>query len=466
MKQTHDDFPDKPSSTLEEKIGIAITTHNRPALLKKALAEQQRFLPPGAVLCVIDDGSTPPAVVPKGVQLVRHEKAKGVPGAKNAGIRVLMAANCTHLFLFDEDAYPLCADWYRPYVESPEPHLTAIFTHWANGKPVGDCHIVGGDERHLWYSHERGYLIYLHRSAIEKVGGMDRIYQTGCEEHLDLSDRLYAAGLTSWRYMDVRDSDKLIYSADRFQAVSSSVFPADRTQLVARNLPIRLKRKEKEYARFAAYAHKRVVLTSWLTAQMDDARQIMQPPDATPLQPLADSVKGELVVFYDQPLQGDLQAEQIQVPIIPVGPYVRRWQLAYSYLLKHPAEEVWMVDATDVVRLIPPKIKPGKLYLGWEPFLTDCDWMKANFTHDCYRPLYQQPRQLLNCGVVGGDLETVKRFLRRMMDVLVLTGDPLDMGAANLVAYRDFAHNLITGIQVTTLFRFQQQDGISWWKHK
>ena len=288
---------------MQEKIGIAITTHNRPAILKKALTEQQRFLPAGALLCVVDDGSTPPAKIPTGVYCVRHPQAKGIPAAKNAGIQALMEAGCTHLFLFDDDAYPLCANWYLPYIRSPEPHLCAIFTHWADGTPVGDCQVIGGDDQHLWYSHARGYLVYLHRSAVEKVGGMDSIYQTGYEEHLDLSDRLYAAGLTSWRYMDVKDSDKLLYSADQSHAVSTSQPQENRLQLIARNQPIRLARTQANYAGFASYGARRLILTSWLTTQADSQRGQKTKPDATLLAPLADSVEDKLALFHDEPLQ-------------------------------------------------------------------------------------------------------------------------------------------------------------------
>ncbi len=449
-----------------EKIGIAITTHNRANVFQKALAEQQRFLPPGAILCVVDDGSDQPPKTQNNVRLIRNEKAQGIPAAKNAGIRILMEEGCTHLFLFDDDAYPLCADWYKPYIRSPEPHLCAIFTHWADGTPVGDCNIIGGDQEHIWYSHARGYMLYLHRSAIEKVGGMDTIYRTGYEEHLDLSDRIYTAGLTSWRYMDVRNSDKLIYSADQAHTVPTSQPKIDRSTLVTRNQKIRLTRKAENYAGFASYGRRRIVLASWLTTQTDAQRGKKQKPDTTILKPLADSVKGELALFHDEPLQGTLNATAIQVPTLPISPYVRRWQLMYQYLLKHPAEEVWLVDATDVVRLHEPQIEPGKLYVGWESNLTSCNWMKKNFTDARYTPLYTNPRQLLNCGVIGGDLETVKFFLRRMLDELTDTGDTLEMGAFNLVCYRDFLNRLVTGTQVTTLFKAEQKEGESWWKHK
>jgi len=80
------------------KIGIAISTHNRPDTLAKALENHLRFLPSGAKVFVIDDGSTVPAIVPEGVELIRFGRSGGIVHAKNASLRALMNAGCEELF--------------------------------------------------------------------------------------------------------------------------------------------------------------------------------------------------------------------------------------------------------------------------------------------------------------------------------------------------------------------------------
>ena len=88
-------------------IGIAITTHNRPAVIDKALKQHLKFLPAGALVVVVDDGSQPPTMVPAGVNLIRHDKSLGTVAAKNASLTVLMDTGCEHLFLWDDDAWPI-----------------------------------------------------------------------------------------------------------------------------------------------------------------------------------------------------------------------------------------------------------------------------------------------------------------------------------------------------------------------
>jgi hypothetical protein len=67
------------------------------------------------------------AVVPDGVQLLRHETSLGIVASKNASLSALMDAGCEHLFLWDDDAWPIADNWHLPYIESPEPHLAYQF---------------------------------------------------------------------------------------------------------------------------------------------------------------------------------------------------------------------------------------------------------------------------------------------------------------------------------------------------
>ncbi|PBI81681.1 hypothetical protein A9993_19030 [Rahnella victoriana] len=59
-----------PVSIRNPYIGVAITTHNRPDVLAKSLAQHLKHLPAGAEVVVIDDGSAPAAAVPDGVELI------------------------------------------------------------------------------------------------------------------------------------------------------------------------------------------------------------------------------------------------------------------------------------------------------------------------------------------------------------------------------------------------------------
>ncbi|MCI0256187.1 glycosyltransferase family 2 protein, partial [Cronobacter sakazakii] len=127
MQVTIDGVPYAPANASSSRIGIAITTHNRAAVLNRAVNQHLQFFPAGALVVVIDDGSIPAAVVPDGVQLLRHESSLGIVASKNASLTALMDAGCEHLFLWDDDAWPTADNWHLPYIESPEPHLAYQF---------------------------------------------------------------------------------------------------------------------------------------------------------------------------------------------------------------------------------------------------------------------------------------------------------------------------------------------------
>ncbi|EPN8562608.1 phage terminase small subunit P27 family [Enterobacter hormaechei] len=252
MKVTIDGVSYAPVCDTGARIGIAITTHNRADALKRALAQHQQFLPQGALVVVIDDGSKPPAEVFEDVQLLRHETSLGIVASKNASLSALMDAGCEHLFIWDDDAWPIADNWYLPYIESPEPHLAYQFLDLAGTNKLKDMEVLYRDDKHIAYTGQRGVMLYYHRSAIEKVGGFDPVYGRGMYEHSDLALRIHNAGLTTWAYGDVVGSEKLIHSLDEHEAVERSVPRPDRQALVERNVKIHNERRD---AGFTGYRH-------------------------------------------------------------------------------------------------------------------------------------------------------------------------------------------------------------------
>lgn len=90
MQVTIDGVPYAPACAISSRIGIAITTHQRAEVLKRALEQHMKHLPAGALVVVIDDGSKPAAVVPDGMHLLRHETSLGIVASKNASLTALI----------------------------------------------------------------------------------------------------------------------------------------------------------------------------------------------------------------------------------------------------------------------------------------------------------------------------------------------------------------------------------------
>ncbi|HDC4490766.1 TPA: glycosyltransferase family 2 protein, partial [Enterobacter asburiae] len=212
-----------PEFANSSRIGIAITTHNRPEVLKRAIEQHMKHLPSGALVVVVDDGSKPAAVVPDNVKLVRIDPAGGIVTSKNASLTMLVDAGCEHLFLWDDDAWPIADNWHLPYIESPEPHLAYQFLDLAGPRKINDMTVIYRDGKHIAYTGQRGVMLYYHRSAIDKVGGFDPVYGRGMYEHPDLALRIHNAGLTSWAFADVVGSEKLIHSMDEYEEGARSI---------------------------------------------------------------------------------------------------------------------------------------------------------------------------------------------------------------------------------------------------
>src|SRR5690606_2561395 len=191
-----------------------------------------RYTPEGTPVVVIDDGSTKPLTVPDGVHLIRHPKPLGIPAAKNRCITELMALGGEHLILLDEDTRPSAEDWWRPYVEGPEPHYTYCWTHFAvDKKPVPRMDVIYRDSQLVAYGWSMGCLLYVHRSVVDRVGGMHPGFGRGMEEHAEYSQRIHNAGLTTFVHQDHPGIKGRIWAGDEHYAVRRSFDVRDRTAL-------------------------------------------------------------------------------------------------------------------------------------------------------------------------------------------------------------------------------------------
>ncbi|WP_286876828.1 MULTISPECIES: glycosyltransferase family 2 protein [Pantoea] len=467
------------------RIGIAISTHNRHEVLQQALEHHLKHLPAGAQVIVIDDGSAIPVTVPDGVMVIRCEDSRGIVAAKNASLEALIDAGCEHLFLWDDDAWPVAGGWERPYIESPEPHLAYQFQDFATGQKLNDIAVLYRDGKHIAYTGQRGVMLYYHRCAVEKVGGFDPIYQRGMYEHSDLALRIHNAGLTSWAFADVVGSDKLIYSLDEHQAVERSVPKPDREAQVKRNVTIHNARRDTGYTGYAEYRQQRnAVITTLLTSQPDPQRGAKMPASPQVLDKWAASVKGgEAVVLADELNTAPAGASLVAVPEVKMNVYFRRWLHIWQHLRDHPEYQyVWCTDGTDVEMLRSPweEMESGRIYVGSEPKTYADAWTKQNHPEAIYQAFLAdyQHDVMLNAGLLGGSRANVMAIahgivrlyyhiesLRFWQQEKAATAVG-DMIAFGIVSHR-YADRLVTGPHVHTVFK---TDGIgkehAWWKHK
>ncbi|WP_313084001.1 glycosyltransferase family 2 protein [Atlantibacter sp.] len=485
MQVTIDGVPFVPACASASRIGVAITTHNRADVLKRAIEQHQKHLPAGALVVVVDDGSQPAAAVADGIRLIRHKSSLGIVASKNASLEALMDAGCEHLFLWDDDAWPITDNWHLPYIESPEPHLAYQFLDLAGRNKLNDMAVLYRDDKHVAYTGQRGVMLYYHRSAIEKIGGFDPVYGRGMYEHPDLALRIHNAGLSTWAFADVAGSEKLIHSMDEHEDGTRSIPRPDREALVKRNVGIFNARRDSGYTGFASYSiNPNLVLTTLLTSQPDPQRTGKMKPDPQALQSWAGSISGALpVVLADELKEPPRGADLYKVPALSMSPYFARWLHIFQYLRAHPEYHlVWCTDGTDVEMLREPwaEMQPGKIYVGSEHKTYADEWMKGNHHGKAYSEFLEKHRDepLLNAGLLGGSREDVMEFAHRIIRQHYLTESHrfwkmeaapatlVDMGAFGMAA-KSFNDRVVTGPKVHTIFK---SDGIgkeaAWFRHK
>lgn len=448
-------------------IGVAITSRNRHQVLTDTLEAFGKFTPPRVPIVVVDDGSDTP-VAATSAMVFRHDVARGIPAAKNRCIAELMNLGVQHLFLFDDDTRPNCDDWWRPYVDSPEPHLQFSWQTDHKGKPVPRMDQLYRDDRLVAYGWSMGCCLYLSADVVDRVGGMRPEFGLGMDEHGEYSTRIHNAGLTTFVHQDVPNSEPLIWAADRYGAIQRSI-PADqRTKLLERNERLRLSLADD--ASFVPYTGRDCIVSSYFTSTVDAQRGTSMPVDTTLLKPLLDSTTNHDVVLLTD-ISADVPGAGTVVRLsAPLPAYQQRWISQWQWLRDNPdVSFVWLVDATDVRVLNDPfpHMKPGVLYCGWELETVGCDWMRKHSPNTAAWVDDHASDMLLNAGVVGGDRATVMRLCRDMIDMWA-AGDKSDpceeMGFFNVAARRQ---RVVTGIQVATVFKSNTRSHpTAWFAHK
>lgn len=486
MQVIIDGIPYEPANQQAfSRIGIAISTHQRPEILSRAIEQHMKHLPTGALVVIIDDGSVPAAVAPEGFKLIRHEMSRGIVASKNASLEALIDAGCEHLFLWDDDAWPIANGWHLPYIESPEPHLAYQFQDLAGPRKLHDMAVLHRDDKHIAYTGQRGVMLYYHRSAIEAVGGFDPIYGRGMYEHPDLALRIYNAGLTSWAFADVVGSEAVIHSMDEHEEGVRSIPRPEREALAKTNAIIYSARRDSGYTAYVPFrTQQNVVITTLLTNQIDPQRRVKMAADPDLLQAWASSVSGAAaVVLADELTTSPVGAILKNVSPLEMSPYFARWLHIYQHLRAHPEYRlVWCTDGSDVEMLREPwaEMAPGMLYVGSEHKVYADEWMKANHHGRAYSEFIgrHSDAQLLNAGLLGGNRDDVMAFAHYIIRVHYLMEShrywKMEAAPATLVdmcafgmAAKSFGSRVITGPKVHTIFK---TDGIgkecAWWKHK
>lgn len=180
---------------------VAISTtgdEHRLGFLETAVDMWDKALGPGDALFVTVDGNARDVQRVAGVLADLTESVWQIGQGLNAGVRRLGVAvnkntglelmmdntRAEHLFLCDDDTWPLYSASLEKHTTYTEPHS---MVNWGRNRAKPDG---------TW-KWPRGVLLYAHRSVVAQVGGMDERFGAGGHEHAEWSQRIHNAGLTS-----------------------------------------------------------------------------------------------------------------------------------------------------------------------------------------------------------------------------------------------------------------------------
>lgn len=235
----------------KEKIGVGITTCNRPEYLNQCLNSIDSNLVDEIV--VVNDGDFLPehvkeTIKKKNVFYILNEKNLGVSKTKNKTLKHLLDKQCTHLFILEDDCIVTDNCVWSKYIEA---YKTTNIPHfnYGPGSPWNrlqkDPSIIGDlSKRQLatqdgkpnpkliveypsgvklaLYEHIVAMFTYFHSSILTEVGLMDENFYNAWE-HVEHTYRIIKAGKYSpfWWFADIADSNNYIKEAENEKANTS-----------------------------------------------------------------------------------------------------------------------------------------------------------------------------------------------------------------------------------------------------
>ncbi len=201
------------------KVGLGITTYNRPEYLKQCLDGVQQHLLDSVDVCFLyNDGSNKGEkeykqiykTLPKKIGYRHNPKNKGVAAAKNYLLKRMMDEGCDYLFLLEDDIVPQSPKAITEYIRLSEASGIEHFLFAHHGKEnIGKLYMSEKGVE-LYTACIGAYCMYTPQ-VIEHVGYFDENF-VNAFEHVEHTFRVAKSGFTTPfpTYPDVAQSEEYL----------------------------------------------------------------------------------------------------------------------------------------------------------------------------------------------------------------------------------------------------------------
>lgn len=198
------------------KIGVCITTFNRPEFYKKVLAS----IPKHKIdyLVVVNDGINKYVKQEDADLVILNDTTLGVGKSKNLGLKTLIEEQqCTHVFLIEDDIIIKNDSVFDTYINAANIHgIHHLCYELAedNHKNLKYSNTIKGITLNF-YHNPQGPFMYINSVLIKKFGYFDENYNNAFE-HIDFAYNLIKKGVAApfWYFPDISNSDEYLEYLD------------------------------------------------------------------------------------------------------------------------------------------------------------------------------------------------------------------------------------------------------------
>jgi GT2 family glycosyltransferase len=220
-----------------DKIGVGIVTCNRPSFFLKCF----NSIPVDIELVVVNDGADFSDIEKlkerRDFDYIHNSINIGVGRSKNILFRQLLAKDCDHIFIIEDDIVVKDRNVFNEYIKAR--NLTGIqhFNFGYHG-PANKNGVSGGPPKPRFVvdygnikiainHHSVGAFCYYTKDVLKKVGLIDEDY-TNAFEHVDHDYRIHKAGYAPpyWNFADLANSMNYLDEIECSEK-SSAIRPRD-----------------------------------------------------------------------------------------------------------------------------------------------------------------------------------------------------------------------------------------------